>query len=248
MKQLYIIKLGGSVITNKSQNKFEIFEDKIHQISSEIKKAKSQKQFSLIIIHGVGPFGHELVKQYNINNGVSSPLQFEGFQKTHESVCNLNKNITQLLSKQLPDIFPIMPLDIFTTDNKKINSANLDQIITALNNNKIPILFGDMVVDNSLTAAPLSGDTIACYLAKHLNAKFLFFGTDVDGVLGNNNNNNNKIIPELTKNNISKHLNQIQGSKHVDVTGGMKKKIDDITDYSAKYTTYIFNLNKPNIL
>ena len=42
MTNLYIIKLGGSVITAKRENKFEAKDEVLARISSEIKKAMAE--------------------------------------------------------------------------------------------------------------------------------------------------------------------------------------------------------------
>ena len=61
---MYIIKLGGSVITDKSKESF--FKKEImNNLSKEIKKANKR----CIIIHGAGSFGHILAKKYKLNNG-----------------------------------------------------------------------------------------------------------------------------------------------------------------------------------
>jgi isopentenyl phosphate kinase len=244
MKPLYIIKLGGSVITNKAENKQEFYPKIIERIADKINKARKQKDFSLIIVHGVGPYGHKLVKEYNIKDGITTPLQYEGFHKTHESVLSLNKQIIQIFENKNLPVQNFIPLDIFTTENKQIQHAEIAAIKQTLDNQKIPILFGDMVVDQQLTAIPLSGDDIACYLAQQLNADSLFFGSDVDGIY----DKNKKIIKEINKQNLAQYIRAIGNSKHIDVTGGMKNKIEKVQQYKNNYTTYIFNLNKEKAL
>ncbi len=240
-RPLIIIKLGGSVITNKKENKLEFYNKKISRITKEIIKAKKQKKFSLIILHGVGPYGHKLVKEYDINNGIKTALQKKGFQKAHQSVCELNNKIIRQMKKRLP-LQNFIPLNLFITKNKRIIKAQTVGIIQALQKNKIPLLFGDMVKDQELTGTPLSSDTIAAFLAQKLNAELLLFGTDVNGVY----NQKKEIIQEINKNNYDNFSSAITGSKHIDVSGGMKKKIDSIKEYNKNYTTYIFNLNKKN--
>ncbi|MBS3137100.1 hypothetical protein J4232_01580 [Candidatus Woesearchaeota archaeon] len=242
-KPLYILKLGGSVITNKAENKLEFYPKIIERISDEINKAKEKKQFSLIIVHGVGPYGHRLTKEYNIKDGITTPLQYEGFHRTHESVCSLNKEITRIMQEKLL-LQNFIPLDIFITQNKKIKLAETTAIRQALEYQKIPVLFGDMVVDEQLTAIPLSGDDIACYLAQQLNADILFFGSDVDGIY----DNKKETIKEINKENISQYTKAIGESKHIDVTGGMRNKLEKVQQYKNKYITYIFNLNKEKAL
>ncbi|MBI5393246.1 hypothetical protein HZA96_05225 [Candidatus Woesearchaeota archaeon] len=244
IKPLYIIKLGGSAITNKTENKLEFYSKIIERIADEINKAKKQKHFSLIIVHGVGAYGHKLVKEYNIKEGVATPLQYEGFHKTHESVLSLNKEIMQIFADKNLPVETIIPIDIFLTKNKEIINADVEKIRNFVQQDKIPVLFGDMVIDQELTAIPLSGDDISCYLAKQLNANILFFGSDVDGIY----DQNKKMIPEINKQNLVQYTAAIGKSRHNDVTGGMRNKLEKVQQYKKDYNVYVFNLNKEKAL
>ena len=56
---MFILKLGGSVITDKTKEK--TFKEKLmDDLALKIKKANKQ----LIIVHGAGSFGHILAKKY----------------------------------------------------------------------------------------------------------------------------------------------------------------------------------------
>ena len=57
---MYIIKLGGSVITDKrKENYFK--KDIVDNLAKVIKKANKKT----IIIHGAGSFGHIIADKYN---------------------------------------------------------------------------------------------------------------------------------------------------------------------------------------
>ena len=94
-----ILKIGGSVITKKAENKFSVKEDSVQRIATEIKNARQKEQFQLILVHGVGPFGHTLVTKYNINNGVKTREEVNAFIETHQSVALLNKIVVDIFKK-----------------------------------------------------------------------------------------------------------------------------------------------------
>jgi len=75
MTQLYILKLGGSVITDKKGNKLAVKKAKLKKTASVISKVIKKKKFKLIIVHGAGPFGHKIVTDYKIENGVKTQKQ-----------------------------------------------------------------------------------------------------------------------------------------------------------------------------
>ena len=89
---MFIIKLGGSVITDKTKEAY--FKTEImNNLSREIKKSNQQ----CIIIHGAGSFGHVLAKKYNLNQGFYDDNQLKGFAKTMEMVQVLNTNLALLI-------------------------------------------------------------------------------------------------------------------------------------------------------
>ena len=78
---MYIIKLGGSVITDKTKEncyKKEI----VDNLVKEIKKANKKT----IIVHGAGSFGHIIADKYNLNEGHRSSDQLLGFSLTQGMV------------------------------------------------------------------------------------------------------------------------------------------------------------------
>ena len=71
---MFIIKIGGSVITDKKKESF--FKQEISDnIAKEIKK--TDKKY--IIIHGAGSFGHILAKKYHLHTGRVNDVQIQGF-------------------------------------------------------------------------------------------------------------------------------------------------------------------------
>ena len=88
MSQLVILKLGGSVITEKERNKVKARKGLIKRIAKEIKRARKKKDFRLILVHGAGPFGHKFVTDYGINKGIKTERQVQGFVLTHQSVAD----------------------------------------------------------------------------------------------------------------------------------------------------------------
>ena len=64
---MFIIKLGGSVITQKEkQATFRV------DVMNNLAKQISQSVEPVILIHGAGSFGHGFARQYSLNEGFSS--------------------------------------------------------------------------------------------------------------------------------------------------------------------------------
>ena len=64
---MLIIKLGGSVITDKTK-KQTFKKEVMGNLATQIKKADKQ----IIIVHGAGSFGHVLAKEFDIHIEIDS--------------------------------------------------------------------------------------------------------------------------------------------------------------------------------
>lgn len=248
MRKLYILKLGGSAITYKHLNSPKANIEVIQNAAQEIYEAKLNKEFQLIIVHGAGPFGHQLVTDFGIANGLKNEADFEGFIKTHQSVDKLNRMVIDALNSAKLLAFPVQPSACILQKSKKISSFNLDIIkaLLEINNNMIPVLYGDMVADEDLKASVVSGDAIISYLTRHLNVKKVFFGANVNGIFTADpkKNKNAQFIPEINMKNWNLIENKITGSSNVDVTGGMRGKLLEILSIKKKLKILVFNITQ----
>jgi isopentenyl phosphate kinase len=103
-----------------------------------------------------------------------------------------------------------------------------------LENGLVVLTHGDVCFDEETSASILSGDTIAVYLAKELNAETILIGTDVDGVMDDNPklNPSAKHIPVINQENKESILSKTGPSTNTDVTGGMLKKLSELLEIS----------------
>jgi isopentenyl phosphate kinase len=99
MNELIIIKLGGSVITDKAKPKGSFRKNVVLRIAGEIKRAQNKKKFKLIIVHGAGSYGHPIAKKYNLNKGYSGLNSAVGVVKCRAAMADLK----QLMVKTLND-------------------------------------------------------------------------------------------------------------------------------------------------
>ena len=86
-----ILKLGGSVITDKKKPLTPNLQA-IERLANEIAQAKVS---SLIVVHGGGSFGHYLAKQYNLTEGYGDTSQVFGFSETHRAMTKLNSLVME---------------------------------------------------------------------------------------------------------------------------------------------------------
>ncbi len=245
-----ILKIGGSILTREK----EIREDAIERMTSEI----SSSWRELILIHGVGYFGHPQAHLYKLNEGLSLDNK-TGLYETHRAVIKLNKKILDSFADKGVPVMPIHPLSCITGKNGRINSFNIGCIELAVKNGFLPILHGDVVLDSTRGCCIISGDQLVSYIAKKLNTneskirrrenrrfphiEKIGVATNVDGVY----DKDGKIVREINPSNLKTILNQkFEGGKKYDVTGGMLGKVIELTH--IKKESLIFNGEKEGLI
>jgi isopentenyl phosphate kinase len=241
---MIIVKLGGSVITNKAKE--SSFKQKVmNNLAKEIKKANKE----IILVHGAGSFGHILAKRYNLNEGHLREDQLEGFSLTHAMVQKLNSLVLKSLHDSNIPAVSVSPHSILRLNNHKLAQMDYNIFEEYLNKRFTPVTFGDVVLDKKLGFSICSGDLLVMALAEHFKPEKVIFVIDEDGLYTSN--------PKINKNAefiSSTSVKELEGlkttaDKHADVTKGMEGKIDTIKNIARKgIDTVLLNGNKPNRL
>ncbi|WP_406661108.1 isopentenyl phosphate kinase [Methanolobus sp. ZRKC3] len=226
-----ILKIGGSVITDKSADNGAARQEEIRRIAEEIAGFKSR----LVIVHGAGSFGHPQAKRYGLTDQFD-PL---GSIITHRSVKELNDIIVDELNEAGVSAIGLHPMNCTISDDGRISEMSLNIITSMLDTGFVPVLHGDVVMDKKLGTSVLSGDQIVPYLASKLNAERVGIGSAENGVL----DGDGKTIANINPGNFDNIKGFIGGSANTDVTGGMLGKVLELLDLSevSNTTSYIFN-------
>jgi len=241
---MIILKLGGSVITDKSKE-CSFKKGVMDSLAKQIKKANKQ----IIIIHGAGSFGHIQAKKYRLNEGYTKNEQIHGFSVTHEMVQSLNSLVLKSLQNNDISAVSISPHSIVKLDDHKLSSMNYDVFEDYLKKHFTPVTFGDVVLDKKLSFSICSGDLLAQALSEHFKPEKVVFAIDEDGIYSSNPKIDKKA--KLIKTMDSDKLKKLSTSldEHADVTGGMGGKIEIINGISKLgIDTVLLNGNKPDRL
>ena len=232
MKPLIVLKLGGSVITDKSSKTPKANTEAISRLAEEVAEAYSKGTFSLIIVHGAGSFGHGIVKETGIDKGIKNREQLVAFAEVQRLQNVLNAIVTEeLIRAKLPAV-PCQASSHAIMEKGKLRSMDTGAVRGMLETGLVPVLYGVPAYDTEQGCSILSGDQIAPYLAKKLNASKIIHGTDVDGVFTADpkKDKNAKLIGEITRANLEDVKKSLGGSANTDVTGGMAGKLQEIAD------------------
>jgi len=229
LSEVKILKIGGSVITDKNQEA-ALNSDIVQHIAEEVAQWLASKNTgNLILTVGGGSFGHRLAHRYQINNPTmkKSPL---GFTRTVTNVQKMANLVAQIFQNNNVHLMPISPSSIFVTDKGKISTCYLDIIVFALQNDLIPFLWGDAVFDLTHTFRVLSADQINTYLFEKLGLLEILFGTNVDGIFSSDPSTDPSadLIKIVNDNNYNSVLGKLSRPKYLDVTKGMLGKLEEI--------------------
>jgi isopentenyl phosphate kinase len=221
-----ILKIGGSVITDKSEE-LKARTGVIDRLTSEIKKAETG---NLIIVHGGGSFGHPAAQRYKIKDGLRDDSQKIGFCETHHVMTMLNGLLMDALIWHDVPAVSITPSSIMITKNGRIQSLEEAPLGKLLEMGFLPVTYGDAVLDTELGFTILSGDQLVSTLAIRLGAERIIMGADVDGVFDADPKieQNARMLEHLTLRGVKDLPGKIGRSTAVDVTGGMFSKIVEL--------------------
>ena len=226
---MIILKIGGSILTNKDAVS-EVDTKSLKRIASEIKSSLDNSFKELIIVHGAGSFGHPPAKKYKIGERFDEseyPQKRIGFCETQNAVKKLNMYICEAFIDEGLPVVAIPASSFMRATNKRITEGNLDSFKRYLDKGFIPVIYGDVVLDEELEICVISGDQLIQYLAKNLNPDMVVLGTDVDGVYNKNPKTHDDAI-FFDKFSSLDDLDTLEGTTNVDVTGGMVGKIKEL--------------------
>ena len=245
MPDLVIVKLGGSVLTNK--NKFASLNRKVlSRLAGELAKSRQK----LVIVHGAGSFCHMLAKKHGLKNGFFNERQKLGFSETHLYAKELNQLVCrELIAKKIPAV-GLPALSLARQENSRVSRFNVELVREALHEGLVPVLFGDVTLDSVTHGSICSGDKAISFLSKVLEPKRIVLGVDVDGVFTSDpkTHKNAKLIPKVDSDNLGQAISSLEEAKTHDVTGGMKGKIMELYQESRKCPVIVVNALKPGRL
>jgi len=227
---MLLIKLGGSIITNKKKP-LSAKRKIIDNIVSSFRKINED----FVVVHGGGSYGHYWSVKYNMH---TKPKKYDlkGVSIVKNSMIELNTIILDSFLKNKLNPYCLPPTD-FVMGNKPINKKILE-IKKIANSGLIPITYGDALWYGNKKSYILSGDKIMSLLARVLRPRLSIFVLNEDGLYSDIKTK--KLIYDFKDEKIfiKKTL--------MDVTGGMTRKVAEASIISKMGLKVFFvNGNKP---
>jgi isopentenyl phosphate kinase len=221
---LVFIKLGGSLITDKRvENSFR--DAVVVRLAQEIRAALNvNPELKILVGHGSGSFGHFAASQYKTIDGVHSQEEWRAFAHVATVAAELNSRVARVFDVAGLAVWRIQPSASAVSRDSDILQLSILPINAALEKNLLPLVYGDVALDEIKGGTIISTEKIFFYLAQHLPVDRILLLGEVEGVY----DAEGKVVPEITPVNYPQIQSALGGSAGTDVTGGMETKVSDM--------------------
>lgn len=244
---LTFLKLGGSLITDKSQPltaKPEI----IRQIAHEIAAFRQlHPETPLLIGHGSGSFGHAVASQYQTQKGGAGGTYWNGFSAVWRAARELNQILIEIFHQAGLPVISFPPSAGVISRDQEIVSWDLRPMELALSHNLIPVVQGDVIFDSINGGTIFSTEKIFQYLCDQLHPKRILLAGLEEGVYSDPQEPE-QVFSKITPTNFDNVRFAISGSQTADVTGGMLSKVEmmlPLVEKNPELKVQIFSGLKP---
>jgi isopentenyl phosphate kinase len=221
---LIFLKLGGSLITDKTRP-HSAHRELISHLGQEILEAlKRSPDIQLILGHGSGSFGHIPAKKYGTRKGVSTSEDWVGFWEVWKEAHELDQIILEEFQRIDMRIISFPPSAMVVTLDHKVINWDTRPLQTAVENGIIPMVYGDVVFDPALGGTILSTEELFTHLAGEFKPFRIILVGKEKGIY-KDFPKTEVIIPQINHENIQDLESAVHGASTVDVTGGMLSKM-----------------------
>lgn len=219
---LTFLKLGGSLITDKAGTE-AAREGVIARLAAELREARdADKGLDLLVGHGSGSYGHSAAEHHGTRQGVSAPEQWRGFAEVAVVAARLNNLVTEAFHAAGLPVFRVQPSASTVCRDGVIEDMAVEPIRVALDHGLIPLVHGDVAVDEVRGGTIISTEDVFTYLAKQLRPARILLAGDYEGV----RDERGELIARITPSTLPAVRAALGGSEQTDVTGGMAAKVE----------------------
>jgi isopentenyl phosphate kinase len=227
MSQLIFIKLGGSLLTDKTHEATPRPEV-IARLAQEVAAARRQSpHLRLLVGHGSGSFGHAAGQHYRTRDGVWNEAGWRGFVETAAAAARLNRLVVDaLLAAGLP-AWSLQPSASARCHDGQLINLDMQPIVDALAHGLVPVVYGDVALDEVRGGTIVSTEELFVWLAPRLHPARIVLAGAVDGVYSADPLRSGEAVrfSHLTPQDVARLGSSLGGSHGIDVTGGMLAKV-----------------------
>ena len=224
MQPITLIKIGGSLITDKNKP-YTVRSEALATIAQEVKKAMNLGK-PLILGHGAGSFGHIPAKKYQTHKGLLNEQSRQGIVEVAAAARQLNAIVMQAFLDAQVQVVSVSPLSMMTSKNFEFGDIFTGAIEHLLQLGLLPVVYGDQILDTEVGCTIFSTEKVLANLGLTLQSK----GYQIERIIHCGQTNgvydvSGNTIPLISAKNVEQFHTTLGGSSGVDVTGGMLHKV-----------------------
>ncbi len=233
MTELIFLKLGGSLITDKTRP-YTPRLDVLAHLAAEIADARrTTPGLSLVLGHGSGSFGHTAAKKHGTRQGVASPEAWQGFAEVWWQASALNRYVMQALTEAGIAALALAPVSAVLARDGRVARWDLEPLRRALSAGLLPVVYGDVIFDEVRGGTILSTEDLFEHLALALQPKRILLAGLEQAVWADYPANTQR-IERITPALFESLRASVGGSHGADVTGGMESKVRQMLALAGK--------------
>jgi len=236
MDSITLLKLGGSLITDKTQANTPR-PVVIARLADEIRAALRARPQPLIIGHGSGSFGHAAAKKHDTRHGARTPEQWRGFAEVSVMAARLNRIVADALHEAGLPVMSFPPSASACCEDGRLVHLETPPIHNALEHGLIPLVMGDVAFDTQRGGVIVSTEEVFAYLADCFTAGDVLLAGETEGVYRNFSAGDLRVVPRITPQLWDEIRQGVGGSAGMDVTGGMAGKVSDMLALAQRHPT-----------
>ena len=214
---MIVIKLGGSVITDKDVDK-TLMPGVLEGLASSIASIDE----AVAIVHGAGSFGHRVAKSTGVGSGPHVPERDAAVARISADVRELNLRVIEALAGAGLKPISIPPSSVCVASDGTITSFSGEAAERWSVLGLTPVTFGDVVADERMGVSIVSGDQLMKEFAGALKARLAVFVADVDGVFDRPPAEDGALLLTVVSPDTAVSFGEVEA----DVTGALRGKLD----------------------
>ena len=247
MKELVFLKLGGSLITDKTKPytpRLDVMDDLALQIATAL---QTHPNLRLVLGHGAGSFGHVPASEYRTRDGLPpnpTPLThrqrdatednyWKGFAEVWYQAEILNRHVMDALHKANVRAMTLPPSASVIASNGQVTVWDTTTIRMSLSAGIVPVIHGDVVFDEIRGGTILSTEDLFMHLTRALHPdRILLAG--LEKAVWADFPTRTKKIDKITSQNYEEANASTGKADGADVTGGMKSKVKQMLELAKE--------------
>ena len=229
MNRPVFVKLGGSILTDKNAPE-ALVTATLHEVARTLAAIRrEQPDLTLLVGHGGGSFGHYWAEKYATATGIHGPESWWGVARVADAMARLNRAVVAALLEVGIPALGVQPSASAQASGGRITAIGHAQFSALLAGGIVPVVYGDVLLDTVQGCTIASTETIFAALVPHLQPRrIVLVGEEAVYDADPRHTPGARPIAQIDATNYAAVLAELGGSHGVDVTGGMRAKVESM--------------------